>query len=359
MKWTLHRAQTAFESHRALWDDLNRRSTDSVLLESRFVAPLLRYFGRPEIYLAVHEDPSRPALALVERKRYGVWQTFQPSQAPLGLIVLGETTSSAELIGSLVRSLPGFALACSVLEQDPSISVFRSLPESGSVVIQKSMDTARVTVQGTFQEYLKGRDRNVLETVTKKMRRLERDGIRVELRAVRDPAAIEEAIREYGRLESTGWKGKAGTAVDGENEQGLFYRDVLLDYCKDGHGAIYQLQFDGRTVASKLTVDRNGMIVFLKTAYDEEYKTHSPGYLLQYTMLQSIFEGGAFRSVEFYGRVLPGWTDRWSNEMRAMFHVTFYRAPWVRSVLNLLRAARNEMTDPENHEGAPSPSGAS
>ena len=350
MKWKLVRAQTAFEAHRALWDDLNRRTSNTVLLDSRFVAPLLRYFGSKDIYLAVHEDPSRPALALVERTRIGAWHTFQPSQSPLGLILVAEASNAAELMGSLVRSLPGFVLECSVLQQDPLTSAFCAVPESGSVHVQKYIDTARITVQGTFQEYWNSRDRGVVDDVTKKIRRLDRDGIRLELRVVRDPESIAEAIREYGRLESTGWKGKAGTAVEGDNDQGHFYRDVLVAFCEDGHGAVYQLQFDGRTVASKITVDRNGTIVFLKTAYDEVHRSHYPGYLLQYKLLERIFEEGAIRSVEFYGRARAGWTDRWSNEMRSMFHVTFYRHPWVRWALDSLKTVRSVRTIQSNSE---------
>lgn len=342
MKWTLHPARDAFESHRALWDDLNLRTSDSVLLDSRFVAPLLRYFGGENALLAVSADSARPALALVERRRTGAWQTFQPSQSPLGLILV-EPRNAASAMRGLVRSLPGFALEFTVLHQDPMISAFGGVADSGSVLVEKYIDTARITVQGTFQEYWKSRDRGVVEDVTKKIRRLERDGVRLELRVVRDPDAVEEAIAEYGRLESTGWKGKAGTAVEAGNDQGLFYRDVLAAFCRDGHGAIYQLQFDGKTVASKLTVDRNGMIVFLKTAYDETYRSHYPGYLLQYKLLESIFEGGAMRTVEFYGRVRAGWTDRWSNEMRSMFHVTFYRHAWVRWALDSLKSARNTL----------------
>ncbi len=353
MKWTLYPAQTAFESHRALWDDLNRRSSDSALLESRFVASLLRWTGSKKVFLAVHVDETRPALALLERRRFGAWQTFQPSQAPVGLILLSEGTDPAELLGSLVRSLPGFALECTILQQDPSISAFGSVPESEFVSIQKYIDTARVTIQGTFQDYWAGRGREVVENVTKKIRRLERNGIRSELRVVRDPAEIEVAIREYGRLESTGWKGKAGTAVEGDNKQGHFYRDVLLDYCQDGHGAVYQLRFNGRIVASKLTVDRNGTIVFLKTAYDEEFRSDSPGYLLQYEMFKRIFERGEFQSVEFYGRLLVGWTDRWSGDVRSMFHVTYYRHPWVRLALALLKSVRGAKGRGDPSEAAP------
>jgi hypothetical protein len=344
MKWKLVRARTAFEAHRALWDDLNRRTSDTVLLDSRFVAPLLQYFGSGDIYLAVHEDPSQPALALVERTRVGAWHTFQPSQSPLGLILMAEPRNAAALMGSLVRSLPGLVLECSVLQQDPSTSAFSSVQESGSIAIQKYIDTAKITVQGTFQEYWSSRDRGVVEDVTRKIRRLDRDGIRLDLHVVRDPALIGEAIREYGRLESTGWKGKAGTAVEGDNDQGLFYRDALIAFCQDGHGAIYQLQFDGKTVASKITVHRNGTMVFLKTAYDEVYRSHYPGYLLQYKLLESIYDEGAIRSVEFYGRVRAGWTDRWSNEVRSMFHVTFYRHAWVRWALTSLKTMRSVRT---------------
>ena len=49
-------------------------------------------------------------MALMERKAPGVWETFQPYCAPLGLILYGAGESAEENLVSLMRSLPGYAL---------------------------------------------------------------------------------------------------------------------------------------------------------------------------------------------------------------------------------------------------------
>ena len=160
---------------------------------------------------------------------------------------------------------------------------------------------------------------------------------------VRDPGSVAAAIEDYGRLEGSGWKGKEGTAVSAENEQGMFYRDVLHAACQAGEGIIYQLLFEGRTVASQLGLMRNGMLVLLKMAYDEEYRSHSPGYLLKYKLLEAAFEGHEVRVVEFFGRVNPGWTDKWADEVRPIFHITFHRHGRIRWALNSIKGARSRL----------------
>ena len=87
----------AFEAHRELWDSLNRRNADHPLLDSGFVEGLLRDFGSKGTRLAVSLDRDRPGMALVERKSLGSWQTFQPSQAPLGLIMMGDAPALGQV----------------------------------------------------------------------------------------------------------------------------------------------------------------------------------------------------------------------------------------------------------------------
>lgn len=337
MSWTLHKAATAFESHQTRWDELNRMTGGNVLLDSRFVALLLRYFGTDRTFLAVDEGPGGSGMALVECRRPGFWQTFQPSQAPLGLIVLADSERAKDQMRRLIRTLPGFALEFAVLQQDSASSVFRGVPESAAVCVQKHIETAWIPVRGNFQDYWKSRRRDLVDNLARRTRRLERDGIGWEFRMVRDPDGVAAAIQEYGRLESSGWKAGEGTAVSAENEQGMFYRDVLHSACQRGEGIIYQILFEGRAVASQLGLARNGMLVLVKMAYDEEYRSHSPGYLLQYKILESAFEGHEIQAVEFYGKVNPGWTDKWADEVRPIFHITFQRYGWVRWALDSIK----------------------
>jgi hypothetical protein len=139
-------------------------------------------------------------------------------------------------------------------------------------------------------------------------------------------------------LESTGWKGEEGSAVASDNVQGRFYREMLEIFCNRGEAVIYRLRLNGKTVASDLCLERGGTLVILKTAYDENVQGLSLGLLLHQGIFQSVFEEGKIKVIEFYGR-LRDWHTKWTNEIRTMYHINFYRSAWVPKARKILKTA--------------------
>jgi len=89
MNWEFVPAQEHFEAARAKWDNLNRLQGDHILLDSEFTSALLRHFGSNAVRLGILQNSTQPAMVLVVPTRWGFWETFQPSQAPMGLAVFG------------------------------------------------------------------------------------------------------------------------------------------------------------------------------------------------------------------------------------------------------------------------------
>ena len=69
-------------------------------------------------------------------------------------------------------------------------------------------------------------------------------GVEAALDEITLPDQVPQAIEDYGRLESAGWKGQFGTAISSANRQGEFYRGVLEDFCNSGAGRIFRLRFN-------------------------------------------------------------------------------------------------------------------
>ncbi len=329
MKWKFQPAGT-FDTVRETWDALNRSHTGHILLDSTFVAPLLRHFRGDKALLGVCQDPTPNGMVLLTRKRAGVWETFQPAQAPIGLIVLGATDLSQQRLPSLMRQLPGYAVQLSMLQQDPDYS---SVPANNGSRAQETVEyihTARITLNGTFEEYWKARGTNLRHNLARRRRRMTEKGYTLELVERRSPREMAEAIQEHGRLEETGWKGREGTAIAEGNVQGRFYRELFEGFCARGEAVVYQLLFNGQVVASDLCLVRNSMMVVLKTAYDESLSDFSPAFLMREEIMRRLFANKQLRVVEFYGRVMD-WHMRWTDEVRTLYHVSYYRHSWVRT----------------------------
>src|SRR5688572_14983823 len=67
------------------WQALNQASSGNPALEPEFVLPLLQHFGDDTELLATASAGGGPlAMTLLRRTAPGRWQTFQPSQMPVG-----------------------------------------------------------------------------------------------------------------------------------------------------------------------------------------------------------------------------------------------------------------------------------
>jgi len=339
MVWTFYRAHDSFNSLRDHWDAINRAGCNHLLLDSIFWKPLIEYFASSRVQLAVRDGESGECIALVEPGRGGFWQTFQPAQAPLGPIMFDQAgaTHWPEHISTLMAALPAYPLGFSATQQDPA---FSCLTDEGAGLVKEKLDyieTPRLTIAGCFEDYWKKRGKNLTHNLSRQQRRIKERGDVLELLTDRNPGSVAKSIEEYGRLESTGWKGEEGTAVNRDNPQGLFYRRVLEDFCARSEGVIYRLTLNDKTVASDLCLERNSTMVILKTAFDESIQGISLGLLLHKEIFRNIFMEGRIKTIEFYGRVCD-WHTKWTNEIRTMYHMNVYRSSWVERAHRVLKA---------------------
>ncbi len=345
MSWKILPARE-FAAHADAWQALNDRGPKTQLLDARFVGLLLEVFGTGRELLAVHEG----AMAILEPQGFARWQTFQPSQAPLGAWVSdAEHPPSEKLLRALVRKLPGLALACGVSQIDPD---FVARPEpTARLHTLDYIQTSRITIQGTFEEYWAKRPQNMRANVRRRRRRLEEAGTAPRLVTITDPAAMAKAVEEYGAIESSGWKAGNGTAIRADNAQGRFYTRMLEEYGKRGEATVFQCRYGDRLAASDLCIHRDGVIIVLKVTYDEALASSGPSFLLRHDALQQLFASGKFQRLEFYGKVRD-WHTKLTDEVRQMYHVTAFR--WA--IVPRLAARRRKAEVHPAAEGEPTPS---
>lgn len=331
MPWQLLSASQFHQFHAAC-DALNASGPNTPLLDSRFIHHLLTKFGTGQEVLAINGDINAPtALTLLHREK-NVWSTFQPSQAPIGLWLSHPAASAPDLMRDLFSALPGYPLLIGITQQDPDL-----LPrpnDQGHIRTLDYIDTARISVSESFEDYWSGRGKNLRRNVKRQKNHLERDGITTRLEKSTLPSNVDEGVKDYGRLESAGWKANTGTAVHPDNAQGRFYCAMLKAFCETGDGLIYRYWYNDRLVATDLCIRRDETLVILKTTYDESEQVTSPAMLMHYEVFKDIFDQQQIQRIEFYGRIMD-WHRKWTNEIRTMHHINCYRwqlLPVVQSI---------------------------
>lgn len=347
IRWECHAAST-FPQLAQRWDALNLEAGSLPFLDSRFLAPLLKHFGNGTQQLVIAtQDGKDLAACIVEPCGLGRWHSFQPSQLPLGPWLMRPEADLDTLTAGLLRSLPGATLLLGLTQLDP---LFVARPaDGGRISTVDYIQTAWVDVEGSFDSYWEARGKNLRTNMRKQRSKLEADGVQIRFENIQDPAQVDTCLAEYGRLEATGWKAEAGTAVGHDNAQGAFYADMMRAFCASGQGSIWRLQFDDKTVAMDLCIESGSTLVVLKTAFDAEHRSVSPAFILRQDAFRGLFDEGRIRRIEFYGRLME-WHTRWTQHARTLYHLNTWRWGFLARLKQQLqqRRARQPEQAPES-----------
>ena len=326
MNWTMHPI-SHLGALAPTWNALNDAGGSLPFRHMRFIEPLCEVFGDPGLKLALCDGPDGAlAMGIFTRCGTGQWETFQPSQMPLGAWVMRPDQSFERLLAGLARKLPGIALAIGVTQQDPGCATRPA--DSPRLQTLDYIQTASLPLAGSFDDYWNARGKNLRQNMKKQRSKLQKDAVATRLEILTHARDVAPAIADYGRLESAGWKAAGGTAIHPENAQGRFYRAMLEAFCDAGEARIYRYRFDERVVAVDLCIEGGGALVILKTTYDESIKTISPAFLMREEAFRLLFEEGKVRRIEFFGKLME-WHTRWTGEARTLYHVNYYRSSLV------------------------------
>ena len=324
MKWSI-RPLGEFPALQSEWQEINASAWDTPLLRPEFVNPLIEGFASGGEVVAVLENGAGPvAMGIFRRASRLGWQTFQPAVAPLGAWVCGAGVELGAALRGLTGALPGFNMLVALSQQDPSL--LARPDDRGAIRSFDYIPTARIEVAGGFEDYWRQRGKNLKHTVKRQRNKLARSGIATRFEIVTDPGAMAGAVRDYGDMESSGWKGEAGSSVHGDNHLGRFYTRVLEQFAERGKAEVWRYWYGNRLVATDLCIHHAGVVIILKTTYDESERATSPAHLMRHEALQDIFDHERFRRIEFYGRV-KDWHSKLTGDVRTMFHVNRYRWP--------------------------------
>lgn len=321
--WRVTQLARTLGKHGPAWDALNERAFGShPMLTGLFVDGLLRNFGDGSQYLCTYYTEGRiEAMCIVQRRRTMQWTSFVPAQAQIAPTMIAQ----AELLPGLLAILPGFALQLDLLCNDPALGAVLQDTRPACHRLNHAL-TMNVSLAGSFDEYWGDRPRHLQSNMKRYDKRATADGIEQRFERITDTAAMSGAIERYVALEGAGWKGRKGTAIGSKPEQYRFYRDLMLRASQDGNAMVYELWFGERLAASRLVLRQGGMHVMLKTGYDEDLSTYSPGRLLLRAVIESSFANYPGDLLEFYTDADTNLLE-WCTGKRWIQHATQYRWP--------------------------------
>ncbi len=339
MSWAFLPAATTFASHAADWDRLNNELYDGhPYFDSRFVGPLLKYFAKGSERLCLYREQGAVCGALILQPHgLGRWAIFRPAQAQVTPILVTDTG----LLQSLLKALPGFSWSIEFHAVDPRYAPSFE-PVRGQSIVFPHANTIGVVPESGFDTYWRERPKNLRSNIRRYFNRLEREAVGVEFSCQRQATAMAAGVGRFGRLESAGWKGEAGTAVAADNVQGRFYTEVLANFAATGQAEICELSMGDQLAASRLLIGNARMLVILKTTYDETLSRFAPGRLLLYRLLERELAENPERVVEFYTNATRDQAE-WATFGSAIHSIQLFRSDYAIVAYTLFRTVKCQL----------------
>ena len=341
MNWSFFPYSNAPEEALESWNKLNIQVTgNGPALDHRFLRLLAKFFGDGSELLGICSDKNECiAAALVRPLNYGVWTMFVPGQACLSPLLIPPGINTKEVMSSLITALPGFCWLLRMPKVDPRLQPVDELAKLGTTDIDQYGTTYSIDLGQRFDHYWASRSKNLRRQLRKAMEAIEARGAQIKVEFGTDRDSISNAIVLHGKLESLGWKGKAGTAIHGKNEQGAFYKQLLKSFSATDDAITAQLYLDGQLAASLICVGANGTVIQLKTTYEQKLANLSPGRLLDFFFLKKYCGSGKYQIAEMYTKASQSDLS-WATNHREWFDINLYRTEILKVTVELAKRAK-------------------
>jgi CelD/BcsL family acetyltransferase involved in cellulose biosynthesis len=174
----------------------------------------------------------------------------------------------------------------------------------------------------SFEESLSA---NWRQTMRRRKRQLEKGG-RLDIEIADGSERFAELFDEGVRIEPSGWKREAGTALIADEKARAFYESIAKWAASKGWLRMVFLRLNGRPIAFRLDLETATTYYHLKGGYDPEFASVSPGNVLAASVIESAFRRGLKR-FEFLGAA-ESHKLRWTQTTRELRLIrAFDRSP--------------------------------
>lgn len=286
-----------------------------------------------EAMVAIGLDGGRPVAAVALQVMPHPWlpsfvvaETLGDFEVPwfdLRVAHEGGSFASGALLSRLPSEIPRlFALRVPRIPAEARLlEVLRRVPGYHVRVLPAGVGSY-LPVPASIELYLKGLSSNFRKNLRKQEARLRQlSNVRVELV---DAARLGEAdLERVVRLEASGWKGAAGTAIGNSPETLSYYREVFR-LAADAGGPIelHFLHADDELLAAHIAVRSERVLILLKIAYNERYAHCGPGNMLFLEILRREVAGGRTDVIDCLTDM--AWHRNWRMDSRSYVELFAY-----------------------------------
>lgn len=221
--------------------------------------------------------------------------TWRPDEAFDSTPLLHAEHASAALQGALeALSVRGVRLlAMDTVSGDPGFDqLIKTVAQTSGLSIfgRNRFSRAALRPDGTADEYLQGiLSKNRRKKARRLRKNLEEMG-EVKFEHTLNASEVQDWALEFVDLEASGWKGRQGTAIASQSDSLAFFMEMTQRLAVRQSIRLARLTLDSKPIAMLVDICSGGHVSAYKTAFDERYSEHSPGFLIELENIRWLHE---------------------------------------------------------------------
>ena len=211
------------------------------------------------------------------------------------------------------------------IEEDSDLKRFlmdRSKPGHERVLEKPSLRTPCVAIDRSWEDYYRSRPRSLKKSLNHKLNRFRKNGeftIDTELVTSADQPIIDELIA----ISANSWKSSIGNDLQSNKRSRHFLLNLVGTFGKARALNAWIVRHKGAPVAFELHLIHDQVVYPIRADFDQHFKSYSPGSVLEYTALKSLFDKGLCR--QYYTCADDYWYLRnWTDEYRTFCSVELF-----------------------------------
>lgn len=132
-------------------------------------------------------------------------------------------------------------------------------------------------------------------------------------------------LPELLRVESSGWKGVAGTSILANPSSVSYLKNLIRNFGPRNSCEIHLMQVEKRSIAALFCIVVDNISFLLKLGYDEEFKHIRPGHLLQEHLIKTRGISGKLDFLTLYHA--PDWLAVWKPDISMPIYNAYILRP--------------------------------
>lgn len=233
----------------------------------------------------------------------------------------------SEIIPLLVKGLQKVKPATSnfflsqLSADSPTIEVLGNNKSGHFLIREFAGYDSHIKIAGTFEDFKSRLNNNFKRNLTKSRNKLARLP-QVETMFLPGNEANNSILVDFIRIEGSGWKGKAGSAISSSQKLVDFITDLTSNFSALGWLEWHLLKTEGRLIAAQQGFRIGRKLTIGKIAYDDMFAFCAPGNMLFEKTIERAFANGDTDEIDCITDM--AWHANWHMEKRSYTNLWMY-----------------------------------